>query len=350
MKLRSLVDTTLLLMAAFIVPGAAQGPSFESENTADLGDTTLRSFRVQVRSLFEKRAYAELDSLASQLRVQKLRFNGGMWRLGVFYMAVGSAPPSGEYDQEWQARIAKLEEWIRSNPTSLTPRVALGQAYIAYAWRARGNGYANTVTAEGGKLFRERIESARTTLEEAAKTVGRDAAWYREMQIVALAQGWDRARMDALTEEALKSEPGYSAVAIAEANYLLPKWHGKPGDTERFAEQTADRIGGAEGDAMYFVIASAMNCCQATQAPGLSWERAKRGFAALEQLYGASNYLVNAMAYLALRAGDNETAQQMFARIGMDWNQRVWRSKARFDASRTGQKLGGTPPVAGGAR
>jgi hypothetical protein len=44
----------------------------------------------------------------------------------------------------------------------------------------------------------------------------------------------------------------------------------------------------------------------------------------------------------ALRAGDAQTAQQMFARIGNDWEMDVWKTKALFDASRTGQKIGNT--------
>jgi len=51
------------------------------------------------------------------------------------------------------------------------------------------------------------------------------------------------------------------------------------------------------------------------------------------------------MAYLALRAGDTETAQQLFGRIGNNWDESVWRSKALFDASRTGQPVGGVKPL-----
>jgi hypothetical protein len=51
------------------------------------------------------------------------------------------------------------------------------------------------------------------------------------------------------------------------------------------------------------------------------------------------------MAWLALRAGDTETAQQLFARIGNDWNESVWKTKALFDASRTGQRVSSTQPL-----
>ena len=93
------------------------------------------------------------------------------------------------------------------------------------------------------------------------------------------------------------------------------------------------------------MIAAFINCCRRTQAPGFSWTRVKQGFAALDRQFGTTNQQRNVMAWLALRAGDKETAQQMFARIGNDWNESVWRAKSLFDASRTGQPVGGVQPL-----
>jgi hypothetical protein len=37
---------------------------------------------------------------------------------------------------------------------------------------------------------------------------------------------------------------------------------------------------------------------------------------------------------MAVRQGDREFAQQLFARIGDNWNEKVWRSKDKFEGSR----------------
>jgi hypothetical protein len=88
----------------------------------------------------------------------------------------------------------------------------------------------------------------------------------------------------------------------------LPKWYGKPGEAETFAQTVADRISGAEGDLIYFEVALDLNCCRPKQQmPSLSWERVKQGFATLEQLYGATNRQANALAFMAVRQGDTET-------------------------------------------
>ena len=235
-----------------------------------------------------------------------------------------------------------LKQWIQSDPTSPTPRVALAQTYLGFAWKARGHGYADTVTPEGWKLFAERVQSARTVLEQAKALTVTCPHWFRVMQGVALTQSWDRTRFDALSEQALAIEPGYYYVTVMEATYLLPKWYGKPGDTEEYAARVADRIGGEEGDAVYLLIASATNCCFRTQAPNLSWPRIQNGFAAINKLYGSTNYRRNVMAYLALGAGDEATAQKLFARIGNDWNKIVWKTKTQYDASRSGRSVANT--------
>jgi hypothetical protein len=332
-----------LYLAVAALAVAAQEPA--TEDSAEPVDTHVRAFKVQVESLFNKGEFAELDTLAARLRSEKLRFKGGAWQLNTFYKTIGDAGPLTATDAAWQSHMAKLERWIKESPTSPTPRVALAHAYIRFAWKARGTGFADTVTPEGWALFRQREQSARTVLEDAAKVGAADPQWYREMQAVATAQGWDRAQVDALATQALANQPGYYYFATAYAYYLLPKWHGKPGESERWAEQVADQAGGEEGDATYFMIAAALNCCRSTQAPALSWPRVRQGFSAIDRLYGSTNRQRNMVAYLALRAGDTETAREVFARIGDDWDEHVWRTKALFDASRTGHAIGKTQPL-----
>jgi hypothetical protein len=333
----SAVGAATLILAAF-PPWAAEltTPASGVENP-DLSDTDLRDFRVSLLGLFNSSRYADLDTLAQQMQQQRSRFAGGAWRLHAFFGTLSSPGSATATDAAWATHIAKLEQWAQSSPASPTPRIALAQTYLRFAWKARGHGYSNTVTPEGWALFRDRVQSARSTLEQCAVLAEHSPHWYLEMQGVALDQQWDRAAFDALAEQALAHEPGYYYFAVAESNYLLPKWYGKPGDTERYAAQVADRIGGDEGDAVYFQIAAAINCCKRTQAPALSWPRVQRGFAAVESLYGSTNHERNVMAYLALRSGDTATAQRLFARIGNDWSESVWKTKAAFDASRTGQ-------------
>jgi Domain of unknown function (DUF4034) len=340
-----LISAPWLAAAQLYGQAVPASPEQPADSIAQPEDSGARNLRVEWRNLFNQGSWAELEVIAGQLRSQRLRLKGGNWQLRAFYATISPAGPQTATDAAWDAQIARLKDWEREEPESATPHIAEADAYLKYAWKARGNGYADTVTGQGWKLFGERVQNARAALEVASKTGRSDPEWYLAMQTVALAQSWDRPQVDGLIDAALKAEPGYFYFARAEANYLLPKWYGKPGETESFSETVADRIGGPEGDATYFLIASGVNCCRKTQAPGFSWERVRRGYTALEQLYGTNNYQRNAIAFLALRAGDTATAQQAFARIGNDWDQTVWRSKARFDASRIGQAMANVKPI-----
>ncbi len=347
--LAPLLTTTLLLTLPEMAGSQAGSPATIAQETApessEVQDGSARVLHAQVLGLFESGQFGQIDALAQQLRSQRVRFRGGAWQLNVLYGAIDSPGSMTETDVDWQALIAKLQAWIASDQGSPTPRIALARAYLTFAWKARGNGFANTVTQQGWALFGERVQEARTTLEEARGLSANCPEWYRAMQTVALAQAWPRKQMDSLVQAAMAHDPGYYYFALAEANYLLPKWYGKPGDTEAYVAQLADAIGGRDGDAMYFIVAAHVNCCRGTQAPGMDETRVQRGFAALDQLYGSTNRERNEAAFLAVRAGDVSTAQALFARIGNDWSGAVWRSKARFDATRTGQPVGGVLPV-----
>lgn len=327
--------------------GHAQGPVIPQQppESSEVQDNSARDLHAQVLELFQNGQYGQIDALAEQLRTQRTRFHGGGWQLNTLYTAIDSPGAMTSTDADWQALIAKLQNWIDSDKSSPTPRVALAHAYITFAWKARGNGFANTVTPQGFALFNQRIQSARSTLEAAKSIAVNCPEWYRAMQTVALAQGWPRNQIEPLVQSALAHEPEYFYFAIAQANYLLPKWYGRPGDTEAYAAQVADTIGGREGDIVYYMIAGSLNCCRRLQAPAMDEARIQRGFLSLDQLYGATNRERNIAAFLALRAGDTETAQQLFARIGNDWAAGVWGSKARFDASRTGQPVGNVQPI-----
>jgi hypothetical protein len=340
---------TALFVFVLVLPFASAASSGQSASpaiaqtipshpaSAVASETAERTLRVQWRRLFDNKSWTKLDSIASRLRSQRLRFQGGGWQLHVLYTIVSAPGSKAATNTEWGAKIAALKEWMRHDPSSPTPRIALADAYEHFAWKARGSGFADTVTPEGWNLFGERIQKAREVLEQAEKISRGDPEWYDAMLVVAFNQDWSPAQVDALADEALSREPGYFYIARELADDLLPKWDGAPGDTERFAGKVADRIGGAEGDATYFFIAEQIqvveDCedCSGSHARGLSWTRIRRGYAAVERLYGTNNFERNAIAYLALRANDFQTAQQAFERVGNNWDKDVWASKAQFD-------------------
>ena len=90
-----------------------------------------------------------------------------MWKIHEFYWAINDLQghPS---QQDWKDHLKPVQSWVAATPNSITARVVLAPAYIDYAWDARGGETGDTVTNSGWKLFGQRLEQAKATLDEAS--------------------------------------------------------------------------------------------------------------------------------------------------------------------------------------
>jgi len=346
---RLLTGLIVLYSLPFVASSCAYRPT-----TAQTGGAALRQpevdakannsayyeYGAQVRGYLYQGQFDLLDRVAGDARASKDRLPGGAWKLQLFYAGL-SRPDGGHAAPErvWQDHIGKLKEWVAQKPASVTAKIGLAAAYVEYGWHARGSGYANTVTGEGWKLFGERLALAEAVL---TGTEGLRAAcphWYAVMQRVALGQGWDAASHDRLFEEATAFEPLYYTFYEQKAFSLLPRWGGRPGEWERFAEGAARRAGGKKGSILHHKIVAYVARASTTEmrrgqfqaSTKALWPGVKQGFADLEQVYGASAYGVNLLCLMAVTSGDRPFSRELFTRIGDNWATNVWESKREFE-------------------
>jgi hypothetical protein len=305
---------------------AAASEEFESELSGSQWAHLIETYLVQER-------FDDLDRMAAKLRSEKSRHPGGGWKLSTFYGALDKPEST---DQDTQAHLAHLDHWIQQRPESITARVALATSLHRWAWVARGNGMADTVTDEGWRLFNERIEKSRKVLEAAAKLHEKCPQWYSEMMIVGLAQNWDEKQMKAVFEQGIQFEPGYFGLYKQFANYLQPKWDGKPGDASAFAKASADKLGGEAGDEVYFHIATVLvgKGGPDSAVHEMDWPRIQRGYLVLTTKYGATTFLKNEIALMAYAFQDAAFARKQFDVIGNHWSRSVWKDRERFDRAR----------------
>jgi hypothetical protein len=323
-----------------VTPAEASGLSGDLSTTVHAADDYVNT----ISGMLQRERFDQIDCLADRARADKERFPGGMWKLHELYMGLYAPVPAPQHpsEQDWQTLLARLNRWVAARPKSVTARVALAWVYIDYADYARGNGHADTVGQSGWKLMGERTEEAKRVLDEASILPTKCPEWYIVMQNVAQNESWDLPRMRALFEEAFKFEPGYYYASRAMAYDLLPKWFGEPGDTEKFVQEIADRVGGDRGDALYYEIASAnyVICGCGNDDPKLSLERIERGFEASEKLYGVSMVNLNRTAYLAVHYGEFEGtsdpvfAEKLLTRIGDQRDDETWQGKERFETAK----------------
>ena len=288
-----------------------------------------------IARILKEEKFDELDCLADRARSSKEKFPGGMWKIHVLYesLYLPVQYPIHATQEDWSNLLQRLQRWVTARPKSVTARVALASAYLGYAWDARGAGYGNTVSDSGWKLFRERNAEAERILEETSALPTKCPEWYVAMLMVAQNQGWDTADARDLFEKATKFEPGYYYYARALAHYLLPKWSGEAGETEKFMQEIADRTGGDQGDILYFQVATQVICnCEGD--PNLSWERIEKGFESSEKQYGVSMLNLNLIAFLAFHNKyhhDAFVADKALTRIGEQWDEETWGRKEKFE-------------------
>ena len=296
------------------------------QGIADYGDF--------IRDLLHGKKFKELDCIANRDRSTKAKFSGGMWKLHEFYWAA-SHTKGHATEEDLKDKIELAQAWVDTIPESITARVVLAESYIDYAWDARGSDTSDSVTDSGWKLFSERLEKAKSILDDAAALPAKCPETYFAMQYVALGQQWDREKVDDLFKRAVAFEPGYFYYYRSHAYYLMPQWNGEQGDATRFAQESADLAGGDAGDILYFQIAAKIVCaCNDPEFLSMSWPRLKKGYTLLEAKYGPSQTLLNAFALMAVKHTDWLTASDAFKRIGDGYVKSTWITEEYFKQNR----------------
>ncbi|HEX7261414.1 MAG TPA: hypothetical protein VF258_06330 [Luteolibacter sp.] len=285
----------------------------------------MSRFYGDTRSLYNNRKYAELEALADDLRSSKAKFRAGTWKIAHFYAAQDCRDE--EPESMWRLHEQIHKEWEAKFPKSITARVSHARFMVDYAWQARGSDYADKVTEEGWRLFRERLAQARALLDE-SKSLAPCPMWWNTRLKVALGQNEKPAAYEALFQEAKKSEPQFFPFDLSRAYYLLPRWHGEPGDWEAAAEKEIERQDGLGFEGYARVVTEQArfydNVFKQSKA---SWSKTKKGFDEMHIRYPDSKEILNTYCRMAYFAGDRVQAKKLFGEIGNDKVDGAWRKK-----------------------
>jgi hypothetical protein len=291
-------------------------------------------FENVLRSRLRHRRFEELETYANEIRSKSARMNGGKWLLANFYEALEepSAGPDAPDDQ-WEAHLALLDEWRRTFPESITATVAYAEAMIEYAWHARSDSYASSVTDAQWELFRERLQSAQDVLIAATEREHMCPQWFTAMLSIGLGQSWDREDYMATFNEANEYYPTYGSNYGALATYLLPRWNGKEGEWATTLAQLTDQQGTEEAHAIFQrtfsnIVLHYYEYDEIATDIKKHWPRIKRGYYARKKLYNVVNADMNDIARMAYLAGDRDVAREAFRDLKDHRNLNWWENDA----------------------
>ncbi len=287
----------------------------------------------QAKALFDAKDFDKLDSLAVQYRESRECYADGNWKLSEVYR--GLQLPDKASDSEWESHLAVFNDWIKARPESITARVALADELMGYAWKARGSGYAKTVSGIGWQLFTERLQHALTVLRDAKTLKEGCPYWGSTMLRIELGLGTERSQYEALFKDIVHTYPDYSRYYTLRATYLLPRWHGRSGEWEADLVESANKIGGEEGDLLYARVVWNMQQQRIFdnifKESKLSWERIARGFAVIEKRYPDSLAAKSERAFLTALGGPVNEAESSFNKLDGKVDLSVWMDRDEFD-------------------
>ncbi len=307
--------------------------------TLDPVQNDIRIFKAEIRGAFDERKFDLLEKTAAELRQSKALFGEGSWKLKIFYDALEERFNQGQ--DFWLTDIKTYEAWEKSYPHSLARRIGSIKLLTAYAWYARGSGYARDVTEENHRLFQVRLEMAAKVFAETRDLPEKDPCCQLAAMTIALGQGWSKARFDALLTEATALDPTFWHIHPMRCYSLLPRWYGEEGEWEAYAEKASQQSGGL-GDEAYARIVMSMNSHYGNtfRESKASWPKTKTGLAILKTKFPASLEFPSQIARLATMGDDQVLAKSAFAEIGDRFLESVWKKPERLVHFRTWAETG----------
>lgn len=293
-------------------------------------------FKNQIGSLIRAKEFDELEEIAQQLRLKKERFSSGSWKLEYFYEGLEAS-----FEKQGLTQLKKyadiLTQWGSLYPNSVTQKTALVEAYADLAWKYRGGGYSDTVAEDSGANFRNYLDKAQAVVEQAEKLIEKDPHFYTTAMIVGLGQGFPKSKMYELLEKGIQIEPLYYKNYRQMAVFLLPRWYGEEGEVEEFALWAARKTKDIAGQEMYARLADAIRKyvgVRSFDTHSFSWPTVKEAYQEILKKYPYSFHDLNAFAWFACQANDQETAAILFEQMGSLWDEiskEIWEDQSTLN-------------------
>ncbi len=260
------------------------------------------NFSRKIHQLFLEKNFAELDRIAENCW-KGARTPSGIWQLDIFYDGIYLGGNKNR-DSYWETYLGRFREWREQQPHSVTALIGLAQAWIEYAWQARGTGWASSVTETGWQLFHERLERSQRIMVENAKECMASPRWYSQMLLLARAQEAGRSKAWDLLRASARAFPDYFESYFKMAAFCQPRWGGLPGEWENMASWAEKNAGGDRGKEIYTRICWVMWSWEKDEAflspqAKVNWDKMKAGFEVMEKEYPDSAWNRTAFCYFA---------------------------------------------------
>lgn len=304
------------------------------------GPYALKLWSNRIAAYMEFSDYKGLEGWCDDYTRDKTREKDGMWVISRMYAGFSnyftgvSAPQDG-----WGQAYRQIAAWRAKYPNSMCAPVVEAIYWKRYAWQARGGGYADTVTAEGWKLFHARLQKGVEVLLANKQLAAKTPHWSFELLELTRGLGWSEQRRQAIFEQGVAHFPRYAPLYFEHAYADTPRWYGNwqlvEADAEAAVKATHATMGQAMYARIYWNLFSELDgnlnfaLFDDTQA---DWVRMRSGFGDLMVRHPGSVWNLNAYAAFSCMAGDFTTYKKLRPRIrGDSYYQQAWPGNFSID-------------------
>jgi hypothetical protein len=210
--------------------------------------------------------------------------------------------------------------------------------FRSWAWSARGNGFANSVSRQTWEIFGTRLEMAAAGLREIRPRAATNPYWYQLALQIGGDQQVNNEELDKLFEEGAQKFPDYLGIYTARMRRFMPRWGGTVDELDAFIQAAADaRRGVLDADERYAQLYAAYSAMESDEinifaVGNADWQRIQDGFTRLRQRYPHSDFILNQYTKLACVAGDAERYRALRPYAGARTSSLAWSTKRSLES------------------
>lgn len=329
--MKRLFVVLLLIPAMAAAQALAPSPQCLTYDNPNDGRAALDMYAHHVAESVAHRDFSRVIVMMREWETPKCVLDNGVPRMAALLPGFNKA---FGWEQDWSKSAAIVKAFRDRYPKE--PVVALLEAtyWQDYAWKVRGNGYANTVAPDAWKTFHAHLEKSEKMLLESRPYASGYPGWYSSMIAVQSALGRPQNMRDEIFFEGIRRfhfSQGAREIAGTMVTYLSPRWGGSWEGVDNLVAWTTEHTKEDVGTAMYAILYESIashfdNHKNFFKGSKVSWPKMKNGFKdAIKHFPKATSYK-SKLLYWSCAAEDKkayvEARKMLTAKElnGLDWN------------------------------
>ncbi|HSY08329.1 MAG TPA: rhomboid family intramembrane serine protease [Steroidobacteraceae bacterium] len=290
----------------------AEAPATSSESSAALPATTdgpaiRQAVGCDAQRLFMSTDYRALDQLMGRFSSSLADLPDGGSRLEGLTEGLSDLFEYGTL--ELREVLRRTSDWRRSMPGSVQPDLVETMLFRIWAWSARGQGAANTVTPQAWTLFIARDEMAAVGLREITDRAAADPLWYSLALNTGIDQSIGIEKLRAIFDRGVARFPRYLPLYRSILRTLMPRWNGSYEKVDQFINEMSEHPSAHLGPETYSRLYWMYGLLEGDDVVIFddalaSWQKMKSGFKDMRARYPKSDLVLNSYARFACQAGD----------------------------------------------